>query len=231
MSSHAEEMDLSFAHCSSELLAILSPVGIHCAKDQSLWNRKLAKMTMKQEYEAMMVSPQFRQVFLNPIMSEKAKAKALEKLFQNNPEQAKGVVDMQKTKVWDKVWLEVREEETINLEEQRSRKERLSVFEEFESLRDKVGAVAHLLVEDKFQVLNLITVETITGSKLCKPTRKATSGASVRPGQGNTSKKTGGWENRTRKGATDRNGTGEEPEQNNGHHQEGLLGKCQHQKP
>ncbi|KAK6635255.1 hypothetical protein RUM44_000506 [Polyplax serrata] len=100
--------------------------------------KKLAKMTMKQEYEAMMVSPQFRQVFLNPIMSEKAKAKALEKLFQNNPEQAKGVVDMQKTKVWDKVWLEVREEETINLEEQRSRKERLSVFEEFESLRDKL---------------------------------------------------------------------------------------------
>lgn len=104
--------------------------------------RKLGKINIKQVTEEMLGTPMFKQIFLTPLANEKAKAKALEKLLQQHPDQAKSLMaDMkQKKRPWEKVWLEVKEEETLNQEEQKSRKEKMNIIEELDNIRSKVDS-------------------------------------------------------------------------------------------
>lgn len=108
--------------------------------------RKLGKSDLHGEYEGLMETPPYKQIFLNPILNEKAKAKLPERVHEDESQHRDVVEDVkQKVKFTEKIWLEIKKEETINLEEQRSRKERLSVIEEFERLQTKVKQICRCL--------------------------------------------------------------------------------------
>ena len=95
---------------------------------------------MKDENEAMLFSPLFKQIFFHPLASEKAKLKALEKLLLQYPGQAIETREdfVQKSKVWEKAWLESQTEEILFQEETTNKKEKMNIIEELDAIKLKV---------------------------------------------------------------------------------------------
>ena len=82
----------------------------------------------------------FKQIFFHPLASEKAKLKALEKLLLQYPGQAIETREdfVQKSKVWEKAWLESQTEEILFQEETTNKKEKMNIIEELDAIKLKV---------------------------------------------------------------------------------------------
>lgn len=108
---------------------------------------------IRNEYEDLLKSNPYRQMLYAPLMSAKAKARALEKfLAQADSHRDETVGGEVIRPVTEKTWLEIREQEKINHDQAHSQDEKDAIIEELESIRQEVVKVLHRKNVQSFRV-------------------------------------------------------------------------------